>query len=740
MGGANINPLFQAEYVILAGLALVVVSSLLCWRTAARCRLRWRLALTVLRTIAVAGLAVLALNPGRWRSETIGVESEWALLVDRSRSMEVADANGAPRLKAAARIAQDAIREAGPSGRMRLVAFADRDELIAPESLATLSATGRATDLVGAGRNVVQRSRSSGRRLSGMLLLSDGRQTAPADPLQLAAECRAQNIPVFALPLGGDVPRKDLSVSVSRRQYVAFVGQKVRVAATVRNEGLGPVSSAVVLRAPDGTVAAEQQIELDSGASVPVAFTLTPKEAGYGEYEIAVPERPGESSVLNNRARVGLSVLKNKLRVFMAEGTPGWESKFLVQLLRQQGNMEVTTVYRLSAEHFFRVDTDLLKGAEFSTPVFPDTPEALAAYDMVLFGKGAEYFLTPERIALLKRFVSEQGACVVFTRGKPYGDSLPGLEPLEPAAWGPAANAPVHFMPAKSTAPNGLFGSMLPGAGDPVWAKLPKLQLGHRFTEEKPFAKVLAEGVIDVAGRQASMPLLVVRRVGKGLSVAVNAEGFWQWDFFPSVPEAPEVYRDFWPQLLLWAAVYSEFLPGQDYALRLSDNGVPEGGVVAVHVTARRGVEVTQPPTVRIGSGPNTVRTLATAQVAPGEPHWMAQVAMDRAGLYRVELVAAGGAGHGAATAMLEVKAPPTETDNLSADRDYLETLARESGGAVIKKEELAGVVARLEKPEETRATGRTIWEPLWNRGWVLGLILALFAGEGVIRRRNGLM
>jgi len=175
--------------------------------------------------IAVAGVAVLALNPGRWRSETIGVESEWALLVDRSRSMEVADVNGGPRLKEAVRLAEEAIRDAGPSGRLRLVVFADRDELIAPESLATLSVTGQATDLVGAGRNVVQRSRSSGRRLAGMLLLSDGRQTVPADPLKLAAECRAQNIPVFTLPLGGDVPRKDLSVSVNRRHYVAFVGR-----------------------------------------------------------------------------------------------------------------------------------------------------------------------------------------------------------------------------------------------------------------------------------------------------------------------------------------------------------------------------------------------------------------------------------------------------------------------------------------------------------------------------------
>ena len=740
MGGTHMNPLFQAEYAILAGLLLVIVSGALCWRTSARCRMRRRIVLTVLRTIAVAGLAVLALNPGRWRQETISVESEWALLVDRSRSMEVADVNGASRLKEALRTAGDVARAAGRSTRMRLVAFADRDEAITPESLATLGTAGDATDLIGAGRSVLQRARSGGRRLSGMLILSDGRQTAPADPLQLAADCRAQNVPVFALPLGGDVARKDLSVGVSRRQYVAFAGQKVRVAATLRNEGLGPVNAAVTVRAPGGDIVTEQKIELASGETRPVVFTLSPTEAGYGEYEISTPELAGESSSLNNRARIGLSVLKNKLRVFMAEGTPGWETKFLVQLLRRQGNMELTTVYRLSAGRFFRVETDLLRGMESDTAVFPDTPEALAGYDMVLFGKGADYFLTPERIAMLKRFVAEQGACVVFARGKPYAGSMPELEFLEPAAWGSAANTQVIFKPAKTADPGGLFGSMLPGAGDPVWDRLPPLQLGHRFAEEKPFARILAEGTIDVAGRQAAMPLLVARRVGKGLCVTVNAEGFWQWDFFPGIPEASEVYRDFWPQMLLWAAVYSEFLPGQDYALRLSENVVPQGTVVAVHVTARRGVKTTETPAIRIRAASGDARTLAAAQAAPGEPHWVAQTAMDRPGLYRVELASPEIAGAGAAAALLEVRAPPTESDNLSADPAFLENLARESGGAMVQKADLSGIVARLEKPEETRATGRTIWEPMWDRGLVLGLILALFAGEWIIRRRSGLM
>jgi len=31
------------------------------------------------------------------------------------------------------------------------------------------------------------------------------------------------------------------------------------------------------------------------------------------------------------------------------------------------------------------------------------------------------------------------------------------------------------------------------------------------------------------------------------------------------------------------------------------------------------------------------------------------------------------------------------------------------------------------------------VWEPLWDRGWLLAVILAGLAVEWIIRRRNGL-
>jgi hypothetical protein len=733
------NPLFQVEYVVLTAALLSVAGMLLAWRAAARCRPFRRLTIVVLRGLALAGFGWLALNPGRWERETTGYDKEWVLMVDRSRSMATADVAGRSRWTEARRLAGKAVTASGRRDHVSVQVFAGQAETMTIDGMASGKPDGELTDIVTSGRALLARYRSGARRLSGVVLLSDGRQTRPAAVTDLAAESRAQQAPFYVIPLGGDVPRKDVSLSVIRRQMVAFAGQKVKVGVRLRNEGAGLLAVPVELRDAENRVIASQKVDVAEGVTVTVQFTLAPGEPGYGELECSIPRYEGEATVVNNSVRFGLSVLRNKLRVLVVEGNPGWESKFLVQLLRAQANLQVSTVYRLSAERFFKVETDLADVRESETALFPDSAEALGNHDLIVFGKGVEYFLTPERISLLRGFVHEQGGCVVFFRGKPYRGDFPELEFLEPVTWGDGVGTPLQFVPGRQAEGTGLFGEMLAAGGDPVWGKLPPLQSVNRVAGLKAFSRVLAEGALESAGHRTAVPVLISRRFGKGLVVTVNAEGFWQWDFFPSVPEASEIYKELWPQLVLWAATYSEFLPGQDYALRLSGSSTEPGAPVTVWVTGRSG-KPGAPPQVRIHSAGRVLQTLVLSAAGQGERRWTAQTALTEPGLYRVELAVPEGDKPSDTFALLEVRPPPGEGDNLSADRVFLETLARQSGGAVIDEKDLPAIVGGLEKPEESRTSGRSVWVPLWNRGWVLGVLLALFAMEWVIRRRSGLL
>ena len=332
-------------------------------------------------------------------------------------------------------------------------------------------------------------------------------------------------------------------------------------------------------------------------------------------------------------------------------------------------------------------------------------------------------------------FVKEQGACIVFFRGKPYAGEFKELGPLEPVAWGRPAGSKFRLRPTRTGQDAGLFGSMLAGMDDPVWMKMPPLQNAHRARRLKSFSQVLVEGMLPVGDRAVPLPAVVARRYGKGIVLLVNAEGLWQWDFFPSVTGAETMYKEFWTQLMQWAVTYAEFLPGHEYALSLSSSAVLPGVPVRARVGHRGTERPEDPPRVRVVGDGDTIQEFP---VSPGteEGVWEAVFSLQEPGTYRVEL--AGPKSPPCAT--LHIRTPPTELDDTSADPDFLKALAEASGGAVITETDIAGTVAALEPAAEAVDMNRAVWVPLWDTWWLLCAMLTFFGVEWFTRRRNGLM
>ena len=64
----------------------------------------------------------------------------------------------------------------------------------------------------------------------------------------------------------------------------------------------------------------------------------------------AWPPQPEEADTANNERAVFLRSVGEKVRVLVAEGQPHWDTKFLVQSLKRDPNVDLTAVYRLNAE------------------------------------------------------------------------------------------------------------------------------------------------------------------------------------------------------------------------------------------------------------------------------------------------------------------------------------------------------------------------------------------------------
>ncbi len=734
------NPLFSTPHLILAGGLLVAAGAVLAWRTARRCGRRRRITIVVCRAVGLLALVGLALNPGSWEVLQGEHRDEFAVLVDHSRSMATEDVDGDSRWNAARRLAADAVdaAESAPVD-VQLYAFADDLSAKTPEALETIAADGETTRIVRNGNALLARYRAGSKRLAGIILLSDGRLAGARPQTDLGLQARAAECPIYPVPLGGRVRSRDLAVAPARREHVSFLGQESAIAAVVRNTAMGRVKTTVELLDRDGKVLAAQDVEVKDGEQVRIPFQLKHERAGFQRYTLKLAPRPGETTSVNNEAGVGVLVLDTKLRVFMAEGTPSWDSKFMAQMLRHQPNIEVCNVYRISRDRFFRVETDARQVSGTDKSNFPDSAADLAGYDLIIFGKGADYFLNAKRVNLLRQFVRDRGGSVLFFRGKPYSGEFPELESLEPVVWGDRMTGKFRFVPSSDGQEIGLFGRLLPAPDEPIWTRLPALQFSHRCREVKGFSQVLANGrAVGAGGRR--VPLIISRRFGKGIVVSMNAEDFWHWDFFPKVSEASDIYRELWTQLIQWAATYSEYLPGQEFSLRLDRQAVFPGDPVQARVGRRFISDAECVPAVRL------TRRDMEPQVRPvsGPPDanggWEMVFSLTAPGVYQVELVdQRDGKPLGPCTG-LQILPLPTESTDLSADRDFLKTIAVNSGARLLQPEDVPAVIREFRPEQQETDLTKATWNPAWDHPLVLLAILLGFGLEWFVRRRNGML
>jgi hypothetical protein len=729
------NPLIPIEYFVLLAVAALAAAAWIAWRSTRRIPGRWRAAVVACRILAVGGVLLLLLNLGRQRQEIQTLDASWAIMLDESASMAFADGDAGSRFEAARRIVGQAFEQSRDPKKIKLYGFSGTVAERRAENLDKLTPDGGDTQIVESGLNLLLREKTRGSKLLGILLLSDGRQpvTRSADPLALRAA--AQNVPIYPVVLGGPVPSKDLALEFSRRRFVCFAGQPFTLQGEAVNHRMGPVSAEILLRDSAGQTLDRTELLVKENERLPFKFDLTLEKPGYYEYILETPLRQGESDRANNSVGLGVFVLSERLKVLMLEGEPYWDTKFLSHLLRAQTNISMTAVFRVAEDKFFKVAT----GADMTssdTDVFPASSEELAKYDLVVLGRGTEYFIDADRARMLADFVKNRGGCLFFARGKSYEGPDSFLQDLEPVTWGPPVRSDFSLRPMLEGEQVGLFGGLLPDRDDALWGNLPILTRAHACGQLRGFTSTLADGVPDLAG-EAPFPLLVSKRYGSGLVLLINADGLWRWGFDPEVADDTPLYQNLWIQLFQWAVSFAEFNPGSDYMISTDRGTAHVHEPLRVRVRARAHVKA-EDPAVQIYQGRLPVQNLALGADAQTGSGWSGLLALSTPGIYRLAVQTPDGKDLGAQVSV-QILPPPGETDQLSADAGFLQELADKSGGRVVTGKDLPDLVRRLEAPETTVRKGDIRWETLWDRAWVLVSILFFFALEWTLRRRQGL-
>jgi uncharacterized membrane protein len=720
--------------LVACGLACVLLAYAAYSRTGPTL-LPWRRALLVaLRAVVLGSLVVCLLRPVATMPSRPGDEGVVALVVDTSRSMRIPDAGGSTRIDAAAGAARRVAADIGGEFRVDVFAAGERLERA---TLDRLPPDGRRSDLAGAIAAV--RERYKDRPLAGIVLLSDGAETGRAPDAGAREEAQA---PVFTVGVGAGTVGRDREVRSVAAGPSALDASLVDLTATVVAHG----ERRIPVRLLQGTRALDVR-EVDApadGSPVPVTFTVLQDRLAPAVFRIETPPVSGELTEANNAADVLVAAPGRPRRVLMVEGQPGYEHSFLKRAWHEDPSFSLDSVVRKGRNDLGQ-ETFYVQAAPGRTSAlttgFPESREALFAYDAVVLANLEPDALPREQQALLADFVGERGGGLLvlgsralarpLSAGSPLASALP-LDLVDRRAVARAAASSGERLKVSVTDEGVRHPVMrLDATGADLrrrWAALPALAGAANTGGPRPGASVLA---VTTAPAGGVVPLVTVQRFGAGRSMIFGGEASWHWKMM--VPVSDKAYDAFWRQSLRWLA--GEAPEAVSIA---APSVVPPGAQVPIDVAARDASfgPVARPAVTLSLRSPDGVRDLAAAAAGPG--HATATWQADAPGLYELAAdVRDGERPIGTATRTVLVGGVDPEFTDPRLNEDALRRLASGGGGEYVAAADVARIGASLRNARASSA--RREVRDLWHNGWALAFIAGVLSCEWALRRRWGL-
>jgi uncharacterized membrane protein len=698
-----------------------------------------------LRILAILAVGFALGRPILSIAESITQRNVVAVVVDDSRSMRIADADGQ---QARSQVVTGLI--GGPDSAL-LKSLADRyqvrfyrvsaaGKVANPASLAFDGARSR---LVSSLLRV--EDELAGTPVAGLVVLSDGADNSasvPGEPpiADQLVSLRARGVPVYSVGVGSPRFAKDIELSRIEAPREALKNATVLINVVITQRGFGGAKLPVVVEDSGRIVGSTTVTMPRDGEAAQVRVRVPATEVGARLLRVHVPGQSGELLAENNERHTVVIVRDRREKVLHVEGEPRFEIAFLRRAVEGDPNLQVVTLLRSAKDKFLRLGVDdsldLASG-------FPKTRDELFAYRAIVLGSVEASFFTGDQLKMLSDFVSERGGGLMLLGGRrAYGEGGYGGTMLAEAV-------PVEFSTRRSdsgavelsprpTMVGALHPAVQIGSDDASsvarWDSMPPVTSVNAWLRAKPGATVLLEGHIPEGG--PPRPLLVFQRFGRGRVMAFGAQDSWMWQMHASVAVADSTYEVFWRQMLRW--LVSE-VPDRVEAIVTQESA--RGDAVPIRATVSdstflraNGAAVTGIATAP--SGETSEFTLDWAVDRDGE--YVASYVPDELGVHSLRLRAiVQGDTLDSQPSFVRVAEPTEEYFGAEMHPALLRQVAEETGGGYYEPAQ-AGDIAR---DLTYSPSGATIVRKndLWDMPIIFLVLLLALGGEWVARRRWGL-
>jgi uncharacterized membrane protein len=735
---------WSGSYVALLVAVVAGVVAVMTYRMAGpRVRLRDRLILVGLRVALIAVLAACLFRPVLVVKAAVEQQNFVAVLLDDSRSMQIADLDGTPR-------ASFVKQEFGAADRGMLKTLADRFMVRSFRFSTAASRVDVEDELTFSGAQTRlgvaldgARQELAGLPLAGIVVVSDGADTAEDALGKSLLALKSQGVPVFTIGVGQETLTRDIQIGRVSTPRFALKGTTLMIDVLITQTGFAGQTVTLDVE-DDGRIVGSQQVKLpDDGSAATARVRFTVADAGARVFRFRVAPQDGELITENNARQAMIDVRDRREKILYFQGEPRYDVGFILRAVAGDPNLQVVLLQRTADNKFYRRNID---GPDELTAGFPKTREELFSYRAVILGSIEAGAFTGDQLQMLAEFVDRRGGGLMmlggarsFSEGGYAGTAVGDVLPL---ALDPGQRAPqlsrLTVRPTRAGAGHGVTQiAENEAASAERWEFLttlePKVTTLNAATTTKPGATVLLNGTDEA---RLERPVLAFQRYGRGKAFAFTLQDSWLWQMHAAISVEDMTHEYLWRQLLralvdgvpdvVEPQLTDRVEPGDAITLRadIVDKGFVElnDASVVAHVTRPDGSVVDVPMQ---WSGERSGEYLATVATA-GEGAYEARIEATRGG----ETIG---------TTMAHVRAAPGDAEYFDATMHAttLRRIADETGGRFYNANAMQGLA------EDLRYTGRgvtTVEErDLWDLPIVLLLLIGLLCAEWGYRRSVGL-
>ena len=737
---------FGAAWPLSAGIlvaAAVAGAALFTYRSVKPQTKRDQAVLVALRLAALAVIAFCLFRPVLVLRGAVPQQNFVAVLLDDSRSMQIAD-GGKPRAELARQFfGKDSKILEALAGKFVLRFFRFSSSVERVQGAADLTFGGTQTRV----GDALERAKEelAGLPLAGLVMVTDGADTTDGSVAPALLSLKAEAIPVFTVGLGRENATKDIQVNRVQTPRTVLKGTSLVVDVAVAQSGYG--GNEIPIQVEDeGRIIAREMVKLPSGGepgTVRVHFTAS--DAGARLFRFRVPPQEGEQIAQNNAREALIQVQDRREKILYYDGEPHSEVAFIRRAVADDKNLQVVLLQRTAENKYLRLDVDT---PEELVSGFPKTREELFTYRGMILGSVEAAAFTPDQQRMIADFVNKRGGGLLALGGRrafaeggyvgtPVAEVLPVI--LEPGGKGDGEEGEQYTeLSVEPTREGAMHPAVQIGADERQstarWKDLPSLSSVNPIRRVKPGATVLLNGVDKNRQNQV---VLAFQRYGRGKSLVMPIQDSWAWQMDVSIPLEDMTHENLWRRLLRWLV---DGVPGQ-VEVRTSHDRVDPGDTVTLlaDVADATWVEVNNGHVVaQVTSPTGKVSDVSMDWTTERDGEYRGTFTLQEEGLHSIKVEASrDGKTLGTDTGFVRVAPGDAEYFDSGMRAPLLRRIATETGGRFYTADNVAGLA------EDINYTGRgvTVVEErdLWDMPALLFLLVALVFGEWSFRRARGL-